>query len=200
MMKRLGACLLLTLGIPGSLAAAGDLGSITAGSLNAVSISGGTINGTTISGVTVSGSTVNAGSGNEVVLNSSGITLTPGTGTNNKLKWSDGNAILSDSNSLQLSGLAGGHLYVRSNGDVAIEAGLDGSGAVVLAASAPPRVSNFSGLGSTNFVCHDNSGNLYSSGTTCDGSAPAPPAAEIAALRREIAELRAQLEALLAQR
>lgn len=173
---------------------------ITASNLNVLTLSAITGDVGTLTGGTIDGVTINAGSGDEVVLNSSGVTFTAGTAANNKVKWSDGNAVFSDSNSLQMSGLAGGTTYVRSNGDVAIEAGLDSSGIVVLAAAAPPRVSNFSGLGSTSFVCHDNSGNLYSSATTCDGSAPAPSAAHVAALEREVAALRAAIEQLAAQR
>ena len=159
---------------------------ITADRLNVSTLDAITANVGTLTGGTIDGVTVRAGSGDEVTLDSSGVTFAAGSGSNNRVKWSDGNAVLSDSGNLQVEGLAGGTTYVRSNGDVALEAGLDSSGIITLSGAGAPRIINLGGTGSTSFVCTDNSGNLYSQGSTCDGSVP-----EIAALRAEVAELRA---------
>jgi hypothetical protein len=49
-----------------------------------------------ITGVNISGSNVYGGSGNEVLLNSSGVTITAGSGTVNKVKWDNGSYIAGD--------------------------------------------------------------------------------------------------------
>lgn len=66
---------------------------LSVSTLSAISSNMGTLTAGSITGGTIDGATINAGSGDEVVLNSSGITLTAGTGTNNRIKWSDGNAM-----------------------------------------------------------------------------------------------------------
>jgi hypothetical protein len=68
---------------------------ITAANLNVStlsSISGnmGTLTAGSITGGTIDGATVRAGSGDEVTLDSSGITISGGTGTNNRIKWTGG--------------------------------------------------------------------------------------------------------------
>jgi len=53
----------------------------------------------------------------------------------------------------------------------------------------------FQGSGGNRFVCHDNAGLLYSSGTTCDGSSPASMAdllVQIEEMRAEIATLKSE--------
>jgi hypothetical protein len=62
-------------------------GKLNIGTLSAISADLGTITGGSISGVTIT-----AGGGN-VTLNSSGISLAAGTGTTNKIIWSNGSAI-----------------------------------------------------------------------------------------------------------
>jgi hypothetical protein len=68
---------------------------ITASNLNVSTLSAisgnmGTLTAGTITGGTIDGATIRAGSGDEVTLDSSGISLQAGTGANNKIKWSDG--------------------------------------------------------------------------------------------------------------
>jgi hypothetical protein len=63
---------------------------LTVSTLDAISANMGTITAGTITGGTIDGATIRAGSGDEVTLDSSGISLQAGTGANNKIKWSDG--------------------------------------------------------------------------------------------------------------
>lgn len=79
-----------------------DANAVTADKIAAGTITGDKIAATTITGVTITGSTINAGSGNEVVIDSSGITIAQGTDTRNKIKWGDGSAIDSSGNQIQL--------------------------------------------------------------------------------------------------
>jgi hypothetical protein len=77
-------------------------GTITAdkmnvGSLSAISANLGSVSAGNISGVTISGSTIYAGSGNQVTLNSSGVSIVEGTGEPNKIKWTNGSAIFGQS-------------------------------------------------------------------------------------------------------
>lgn len=85
-----------------------NLGTVTAGSITGTTISGNTITGGTISGTTISGSVVSAGGG-DVVLDSTGLSLTSGTGNSNRVKWTDGcyiqgsgNVVLSGPNGVTL--------------------------------------------------------------------------------------------------
>jgi hypothetical protein len=75
------------------------------------------------------------------------------------------------------------------------------SGTLTLQASSGNiRLSGAGGFsGSNRFVCHDNDGNLYSSATTCDGSAAAVDQ-RLATLRREVQELRALVAEMQAAR
>ena len=74
---------------------------LSVATLSAISANLGTVTAGTVTGVTLSGSTVYGGSGNEVTLNSSGITLTSGSGATNRYKFSDGSYLSS------VSGYAG---------------------------------------------------------------------------------------------
>lgn len=74
---------------------------ITADRLNVSTLSAISADLGTVTAGEIDGVTIKAGSGDEVILNSSGITLTAGTSTNNKVKWSDGS-------------------YVQSSGDLAL--------------------------------------------------------------------------------
>jgi hypothetical protein len=161
----------------------------------------------------IDGVTVKAGSSDEVLINSSGISITSGTNGTNYYKF--------DGTTRGMRYSTGGTVDLRgANGVVLIsdagsDAGWDGSAWFPLAddnddlgksgqrwrdlyVSRDVYVSTLAGLGTSRFVCHDNSGKLYDSAGTCDGSAPAPSPAEVATLRQEIAELRAQVAELLA--
>jgi hypothetical protein len=78
---------------------------IAAIQLSAISADLGTITAGSITGGTIDGATVRAGSGDEVTLNSSGITISGGTGTNNRIKWTGGH---------EMWGTTGG-IYVSSS-------------------------------------------------------------------------------------
>src|SRR6267378_6608589 len=71
--------------------------------LSAISANLGTVTAGTITGITISGSTINAGTGNEVLLNNSGLTMTAGSSGNNQVKWSDGSYIYSVGNTMGIS-------------------------------------------------------------------------------------------------
>jgi hypothetical protein len=172
-----------------ALAAGGNLGTMTAGS--------------------ISGVTAVFGSGGEVTLNSSGISITGGTATQNKIKWSDGTIVRSNGSGY-LDAYANANITLWANqgsgGDILTWTGfaLDG-GATELGTNtrrwsklyaANARFTTLAGAGSNRFVCNDNNGDIYTSGTTCDGSAPA--AAQIAALEKELAELRGVVQQLAA--
>ena len=182
-------------------------GTITADKMNVSTLSAIAADLGTVTAGSVSGVTGTFGSGNEVTLNASGISITSGTNASNYYKFNNTTAGLRYS--------AGGTADVRgANGVVLIsDAGSDvgwdgqkffslGSGDDDLGSSSQPwrslYLSDLAGAGTSRFVCHDNNGKLYSSAGTCDGSAPAP-ADDVVALRQEVAELRA-LVAQLAQR
>lgn len=113
----------------GSLSAlSANLGSVTAGSITGISISG-----TTITGSTISGTTINAGSGNEVAIDNSGISLQSGNGPNNAIKWIGGVSISTPSSS--------NHLYI--SGGLTIERTLivTGTGAGAASINAPYGIS-----------------------------------------------------------
>ncbi len=70
-------------------------GTITADRMNVSSLSAitgnmGTLTAGSITGGTIDGATIRAGTGDEVTLDSSGITISGGTGTNNRIKWTGG--------------------------------------------------------------------------------------------------------------
>lgn len=74
-----------------------NLGTVTAGTISGNTISGGAISGTTITGTTITGSTLQAGGGGgDVTINSSGLGISCGTSTSQKINFSDGSFILSD--------------------------------------------------------------------------------------------------------
>ncbi len=171
---------------------------LTVSSLDAISANLGTIIAGSITGVTISGSTVYAGGSNEVTLNGSGITISNGTGTNNRIKWGS---------NIFMYGTGSGLLWLDAN---EIFLAVSGGGANVTVSGGVFQAQNgatfynavhhvaFQGSGSNRFVCHDNDGLLYSSGTTCDGSEPATDT--IAELQAQINELRAELAALRTER
>jgi hypothetical protein len=163
---------------------------ITVTTLSAITADMGTLTAGTITGGLIDGATVRAGSGDEVVLDSSGITFTEGGAANNKVKWTDGSSIQSDDGNITVDA-NGGQANVNADGDVQLVSGQT----VYLQGGTAVQIGNFSGGGSTSFVCHNNAGTLYSSTTTCDGSVP-----EVAALRAEVAELRALVNQLAQQR
>jgi hypothetical protein len=175
-------------------------GTITADRMNVSTLSAITANLGSVTAGSISGVTATFGSGGEVSLNSGGISLNGGVGDNNKIKWSDGTRVF---------GAGDGDLWLTTSGGVLQLVGSSGvnlTGGLTVAsnlhvASGELRVAPFSGAGTARFVCHDNDGDFYSSGGTCDGSAPAAEAqdARIAALEREIADLRALLQQLQAR-
>ncbi len=102
---------------------------ITASNLNVSTLSAitanmGTLTAGSITGGTIDGATIRAGTGDEVTLDGSGITLTGGTGTNNRIKWTGGH---------EMWGTTGGIFF---NGNVSIEdvlvVGGEGSSAIDL--------------------------------------------------------------------
>jgi hypothetical protein len=159
---------------------------LTVSTLDAISANLGTITAGAISGVT-------ATFAGTLTLDGSGMTLASGASGANQVKWSGGSTIHD----------AGGSLFVNS-GDVFMQVGGGGqvnvSGGVLRAAlnfetGSGIRDLTMDGFGSGRFVCHDDDGDYYDDGTTCDGSAPVllqminDLRAEIEALRNELREL-----------
>lgn len=166
--------LALLLGV--TVAAGGNLGTITAGS--------------------IAGVTAVFGPSGEVTLNSSGITLVNGTGAPNKIKWNDGSTAYSSGDTLWFE--VDDRVAILAQNDIVLDPGRDGSGFVQINGSAGPRITPFAGSGDL-FVCTNNSGDLYASATIC--APPAPSAnTHVAALEREVAELRAAVQQLASQR
>lgn len=165
-------------------------GSVTASKISVTQLSAISADVGTLTGGVIDGVTVRAGSGDEVTLDSSGISLTAGTGSTNSVKWTDGSAIRSSGDTLSL--LSDSSINLLGGGSGTINLNVP-SGTIDLDSSTV-NVSVL-GSGTARFVCHNN-GDLYSSATTCDGSAPAP--LEVAALQREVAALRAELAAMAA--
>jgi hypothetical protein len=155
---------------------------ITADRMNVTTLSSIAANVGTLTGGTIDGVTVVAGSGDEVTLDSSGVTLSAGTGSNNSVKWSDGSAIRSASDQLNLISDTSVFLltnFINLNADTEVDGNL--------------RVNTLGG-GGNRYVCADNDGDL-SAGGSCG---PAPEPAAMAVLREEIAELRAEVARLVA--
>jgi hypothetical protein len=165
----------------------GNLGTITAGTITGVSATFG-------------------GSGGEVTLNSSGITITSGTDQQDRIKWDNGSLIET----------FGSVLYLEGSNAIALTTGIEevrwdggqwtATDSDDLGNNSSPwrklyvnsvRVQGLDGGGNQD-VCVDNSGDLYTCGAAVP--APAPLAAHIAALEQEVAELRAQVQQLLANR
>lgn len=167
-----------------------NAGSVTAAKINVTTLDAISANVGTLTSGTIDGVTVRAGSGDEVVLDSSGVTLTAGTSSTNAVKWTDGSQIRSSSDTLSILSDASINLLGSGSGTINIDVP---SGTILLDSSTI----NISVLGSgtARFVCHTN-GDLYSSATTCDGSAPLPQ--QVAALEKEVAELRSVVQQLLA--
>lgn len=156
--------------------------------LSAITANMGTLTAGSITGGTIDGATINAGSGDEVVLNSSGITLTAGTGTANKIKFSSGETIHAVGGDFWLT--APTIQLVSSSTPTNVTGGLDvASGLTVV--SGGVRVSSLAG-GGTVSVCVDNDGDLVTGCVT-------PAELRVAALEQEIAELRHAIAALLAR-
>jgi hypothetical protein len=76
---------------------------LSVSTLSAITANAGTLTAGTITGVTISGSTINAGSGDEVVLDSSGVTLDAGGSSVNRIKWTDGSYIGAASSVIAIS-------------------------------------------------------------------------------------------------
>ena len=155
-------------------------GKISVSSLDAISANLGTVTAGLLDGVEV-----RAGSSDEVILNSSGISLSSGTGDANKVKWSGGATLFDASGSLQIDGDSS----VSLRQDVQVERHFSVGENV--------RFNALSSLGTNRFVCHDNEGDLYSSATTCDGSSPSA-GASASSRQREIQEYQALIEKLIA--
>lgn len=177
--------------------------SVTAAKIVAGTITADKLSVSSLSAITADLGTVNAGTmtgvsatfGGTVALNGSGLTLTSGSGANNQIKWSGGgptihgltdNSLWVTSTDIFLAGGGGGQVNV-SGAPFTVSSSLQSAGNI--------RFTTLAGLGGTRFVCHDNDGDLYSSGSTCDGSAPV--ALQIEALEREVAELRRALAAFV---
>ena len=79
---------------------------IDVSTLSAISADLGTVTAGSITGGTIDGATIYAGSGDEVTLDSSGITLTSGIYTANRMKWTDGSYIQSVDDSMYLGSSA----------------------------------------------------------------------------------------------
>lgn len=142
-------------------------GKISVSSLDAISANLGTVTAGLIDGVTIYG-----GSGNEVVIDSSGVTISSGTGAVNKLKFTSGGTIY-DSGGLifdSVSPFFVNDLFIAR--DVGVGRDLEVT-----------RFSEFQSFVTVNvlggsgdvFVCADNTGLLYKSTGACDLS-PAPAA------------------------
>jgi len=87
--------------ISGTISASTVSGSTVSGN----TISGGTISGTTITGTTITGSTLQAGgSGGDVTIDSSGISITAGTGTSQRIKWNNSAQVYAASSYVELFG------------------------------------------------------------------------------------------------
>lgn len=185
-------------------------GTITADRMNVTSLSAitgnmGTLTAGTITGGTIDGATIRAGSGDEVTLDTNGISLTGGVTSRSRVKWNDSSYVgVTTSNVLDVYGngvivFTAGSEVVNLNdsanalySSVGTTLGASGANWGQLYGSTA-RFSTLAGTGSTSFVCTNNSGDIYPQATTCDGSAPAPTAADVAALRAELAELRTEL-------
>jgi hypothetical protein len=169
-------------------------GSITADKITVTSLSALSTNVGTLTAGTIDGVTIRAGSGDEVTLDSSGVTLAAGTGANNSVKWSDGSAIRSASDQLNI--LSDNVIFVDGT-SINLNTNTEVDGVL--------RVNTLGG-GGNRYVCTDNDGDLSASA----GSCPAPPAPasvpaavlleQIADLQVQVNELRAQLQSLLLEK
>jgi hypothetical protein len=187
---------------------AGDIatGTITADRMNVSTLSAITADLGSITAGSITGVTATFGSA--VTLNSSGIEITSGSGTEDKVRWTDGSAIYTSGGLFQIQAPSSTDIVLAANleqvrwtptGELWASNGDLGTSSVpwsnIFVTNA--RVTGLGGSGTNRFVCHDNDGDLYSSATTCDGSAPAS-SPEVLALQREVQELREQIQQLMA--
>jgi hypothetical protein len=152
----LAICVGLALVLPDrTVIAGGNLGTVTAGS--------------------ISGITATFGSGGEVTLDSSGMTLVAGSsyGTRNQVKWNDGSFVYSVSDDITVSGdnavvldSNGYSLYWSHAGG-----GLYAASGHTLGTSSLPwqslDLADLAGSGTNRFACHDNSGKLSDDRLRC---------------------------------
>ena len=159
-----------------------NLGTVTAGAISGTTISGNTITGGTISGTTITGSTATFGS--NVLLDASGITIDSGTGSTNRIKWSDGSSLLSSNNALQLSSDSVINLIPGSNGITisstvlrplgSSDLGSSGNRWVIgyldranLSNNTPIVFTNAAFTGLTRYLCVNSSGQMFASTQPC---------------------------------
>lgn len=138
---------------------------ITASNLNVSTLSAITANLGTITAGTVSGVTATFGGGT-MTLNSSGMSISAGTGTANKIVWTDGGEIFgNNSDSLLMRADSSVGLYVLAGGSESITVGVN---SILLDPSSDGTISTHFIGGGTRFVCVDNAGALFSSTTACN--------------------------------
>lgn len=143
--------------------------------LSAISADIGTVTAGIIDGVTI-----HAGSSDEVILDSSGVTLTNGTGTNNRVKWNDGSYIQSSADvmTLEATEVVINNLSVLSN--------------FTMGSTSTMKSFAFDN-GGTQFLCVDNSGVFFVQVAAC-----AAPDARVSALEQRIEALEQQIDTLKA--
>lgn len=134
-------------------------GSITADRLNVSTLSAITADIGSVTAGSITGVNVSVASGN-VVLNSSGLTLTSGSGTSNKVKWSSGATIYGDGTNdlvlfgpdeVLLLGSGGGTLRVSDQ---------------TLLSGSTFTIDSLAGTGN-DYACLNSSGQLFRSDTAC---------------------------------
>lgn len=195
--------------ITGTQIAAGTISAteIMAATITGAKIAAGTITASNISAGTITGSQIAAGTITADLLSVtslSAITANLGTVTAGSIEVGSGDRLYLNTSSFHVFGIGGSGgvdsapFRVTWSGVLTVPDLVVSNAALVdeLTVDTRTRMVPFQGGGATQFVCSDNSGDLYSSGSTCDGSAERAYA-DVAALRLELAELRALVAALL---
>lgn len=163
-------------------------GKLSVSTLSAISADIGSITAGSITGVTISGGSVTAGGGN-VTLDSNGIQIAAGTGTTNKIDWSDNSYIVSNGGAITIAlGLQDANVSI-SGGGLSI-----GSDFIVATGT---RFAHLGGNG-TAFVCTDNDGDIFEQTSAC--AAPDSLLERISSLEARIAVLEEMIVKTLAPR
>jgi hypothetical protein len=133
-------------------------GAITTNEMSVGQLSAITSNLGTVTAGQISGVTIYAGTGNEVRLDGSGITITAsGLGANSRIKWTDGSHVIGNGGQMLVRG-AGSGVVLDSGGSTGY-ALLD-TGALTLMSGTELRIQNLQG-GSNRQVWVDGSGRLF---------------------------------------
>ena len=184
---------------------------INVSSLSALSANLGTVTAGSLSGVTA----VFGGGGGDVTLDEDGVTFANGTGSPNRVKWDDGTYMQSSSDFA--SWVASSSISLTGGGTISLYATTIQlrSSFGTTDSNRYPMVMEFVGVGDwakVDLKTNGAHGTLCSAGqfvsditvergivisAGCAFPAPAPDAAEIAALRLEVSELRALVASLL---